>query len=69
MLCMKMILDHNLDIQIFKASPIWRCIDLLHIPANDNLREENHHMFLIIEHDPMHYEDAEEMADYLAWAL
>jgi len=31
--------------------------------------EENHHTFLVIEHDPMLYEDAGEMVDYLAQAL
>jgi hypothetical protein len=31
--------------------------------------EENHHTFLIIEHDPMLYEDAKEMVEYVAQAL
>jgi hypothetical protein len=31
--------------------------------------EENHHTFLIIEHDPMLYEDAGEMVEYVAQAL
>jgi hypothetical protein len=31
--------------------------------------EENHHSFLIVEHDPMLYEDAEEMVEYVAQAL
>ena len=31
--------------------------------------EENHHSFLIIEHDPSLYEDAKEMVLYLAQAL
>ena len=31
--------------------------------------EENHHSFLIIEHDPMLYEDAEQMVAYVAQAL
>ena len=31
--------------------------------------EENHHIFLIVEHDPMLYEDAGEMVEYLAQAL
>jgi hypothetical protein len=31
--------------------------------------EENHHSFLIMEHDPLLYEDAEEMVEYLAQAL
>src|SRR5512137_2062480 len=31
--------------------------------------EENHHSFLIIEHDPMLYEDAGEMIEYVAQAL
>lgn len=31
--------------------------------------EENHHSFLIIEHDPMLYEDAAEMVEYVAQHL
>lgn len=31
--------------------------------------EENHHTFLIVEHDPMLYEDAGEMVEYVAQAL
>ena len=31
--------------------------------------EENHHSFLIIEHDPMLYEDAEQMVEYVSHAL
>jgi hypothetical protein len=31
--------------------------------------EENHHSFLIVEHDSMLYEDAEEMVEYVAQAL
>jgi hypothetical protein len=31
--------------------------------------EENHHSFLIIEHDPMLYEDAKEMVEYVGQAL
>ena len=31
--------------------------------------EENHHTFLILEHDPMLYEDAKEMVGYVAQAL
>ena len=32
--------------------------------------EENHHSFLIVEHDPLLYEDAEKrMVEYLAQAL
>ncbi len=30
---------------------------------------ENHHSFLIVEHDPMLYEDAEEMVEYVAQAF
>jgi hypothetical protein len=30
---------------------------------------ENHHSFLIIEHDPMLYEDDKEMVEYVAQAL
>ena len=31
--------------------------------------EENHHSFLIVDHDPLLYEDAEKMVEYLAQAL
>ncbi|MFA6371149.1 MAG: hypothetical protein WCW68_00845 [Methanothrix sp.] len=31
--------------------------------------EENHHSFLIVEHDPLLYEDAGEMVEYLAQVL
>ncbi|MBN1236659.1 MAG: hypothetical protein JW999_11545 [Methanotrichaceae archaeon] len=31
--------------------------------------EENHHSFLIVEHDPQLYEGAKEMVEYLAQAL
>jgi hypothetical protein len=31
--------------------------------------EENHHSFLIVEHDPMLYEDAKEMVEYIGQAL
>ena len=31
--------------------------------------EENHHNFLILEHDPMRYEDASEMVEYIAQHL
>jgi len=34
-----------------------------------NILEENHHIFLILEIDPMHYKDAAEMVEYLAQAL
>jgi hypothetical protein len=31
--------------------------------------DENHHTFLIVEHDPLLYEDSKEMVGYLAQAL
>jgi hypothetical protein len=31
--------------------------------------EENHHSFLIVEHDPLLYEDAGEMVEYIAQTL
>jgi hypothetical protein len=31
--------------------------------------EENHHSFLIVEHDPMLYEDSEEMVEYISQHL
>ena len=33
------------------------------------VRKENHHSFLIVEHDPLLYEDAGQMEEYLAQAL
>jgi hypothetical protein len=33
------------------------------------IMEENHHSFLIIEHDPLLYEDASEMVEYVAQHL
>ena len=31
--------------------------------------QENHHSFLIVEHDPQLYEDVKEMVEYIAQAL
>jgi hypothetical protein len=31
--------------------------------------EENHHSLMIVEHDPMLYEDAEQMVEYVAQTL
>jgi len=31
--------------------------------------DENHHSFLILEHDPLLYEDASEMVEYIAQHL
>lgn len=31
--------------------------------------QENHHSFLMVEHDPLHYEDSLEMVAHLAQAL
>ena len=33
------------------------------------IQEENHHSFLIVEHDALLYEDSQEMVGYLAQAL
>jgi hypothetical protein len=31
--------------------------------------EEAHHSFIVVEHDPMLYEDAQEMTEYISKAL
>ena len=54
-------LDRNFtDLEVRRAFTVFQ---LMTIP------EENHHCFLIVEHDPLLYEDAGEMVEYLAQAL
>ena len=54
-------LDRNFtELEVRRAFTSFQLITIL---------EENHHSFLIIEHDPMMYEDAEQMVEYVAQAL
>jgi hypothetical protein len=55
-------LDHELivDMDVRRAFTSFQLMTIL---------EENHHSFLIVEHDPMLYEDAKEMVEYVAQAL
>jgi hypothetical protein len=54
-------LDRNItEMEIRRAFTSFQLMTVL---------EENHHSFLIIEHDPMLYEDAKEMVEYVAQAL
>ena len=48
------------ELEIRRAFTVFQLMAIL---------EENHHSFLIIEHDPMLYEDAKEMVEYVAQAL
>jgi DNA polymerase I len=54
-------LDRNFtELEIRRAFTSFQLMTIL---------EENHHTFLIVEHDPMLYEDAREMFEYVAQAL
>ena len=54
-------LDRNItELEIRRAFTSFQLMTIL---------EENHHSFLIVEHDPMLYEDAGEMVEYVAQAL
>ena len=54
-------LDRNfIDLDIRRAFTSFQLMTIL---------EENHHSFLIVEHDPLLYEDATEMVEYVAKAL
>jgi hypothetical protein len=54
-------LDRNFtELEIRRAFTSFQLMTIL---------EENHHTFLIVEHDPMLYEDAREMVEYVAQAL
>ena len=48
------------ELEIRRAFTVFQLMTIL---------EENHHSFLIVEHDPMLYEDAKEMVEYVAQAL
>jgi hypothetical protein len=54
-------LDRNFtDFDIRRAFTSFQLMTIL---------EENHHSFLIVEHDPMLYEDAGQMVEYVGQAL
>jgi DNA polymerase I len=54
-------LDRNFtELEIRRAFTSFQLMTIL---------EENHHSFLIVEHDPLLYEDAGEMVEYVAQAL
>jgi DNA polymerase I len=54
-------LDRNFtELEIRRAFTVFQLMTTL---------EVNHHSFLIVEHDPMLYEDAKEMVEYVAQAL
>jgi hypothetical protein len=54
-------LDRNItELEVRRAFTSFQLMTVL---------EENHHTFLIIEHDPMLYEDAKEMVEYVAQSL
>jgi hypothetical protein len=54
-------LNRNItELEVRRAFAVFQLMTIL---------EENHHSFLIVEHDPMLYEDAGEMVEYLAHAL
>jgi hypothetical protein len=59
--CILSRLDRNFtELEVRRAFTSFQLMTIL---------EENHHRFLIIEHDPMLYEDAGEMVEYVAQAL
>jgi DNA polymerase I len=54
-------LDRNFtELDVRRAFTVFQLMTIL---------EENRHSFLIVEHDPLLYEDAGEMVEYLAQAL
>ena len=54
-------LDRNVTVlDVRRAFTVFQLMSIL---------EENHHSLLIVEHDPLLYEDAGEMVEYLAQAL
>jgi len=54
-------LDRNItELEVRRAFTSFQLMTIL---------EENHHSFLIVEHDPMLYEDAGHMVEYVARAL
>jgi DNA polymerase I len=48
---------NNTSREVRRANTLFQLMTIL---------EENHHSFLIVEHDPLLYEDAGEMVEYLA---
>ncbi len=54
-------LDRNItDMDVRRAFTVFQLMTIL---------EENHHSFLIVEHDPMLYEDVEHMIEYVGQRL
>lgn len=54
-------LDRNfMEVDVRRAFTSFQLLTIL---------QENHHSFLIVEHDPMLYEDAKEMVEYVAQAF
>ena len=54
-------LDRNFtELDVRRAFTVFQLMTIL---------DENHHSFLIVEHDPMLYEDAEHMIEYVAQHL
>jgi hypothetical protein len=54
-------LNRNItELEVRHANTLFQLMTIL---------EENHHSFLIVEHDPLLYEDAGEMVEYLAQVL
>jgi hypothetical protein len=54
-------LNRNItELEVRRAFTVFQLMTIL---------EENHQSFLIVEHDPLLYEDAGEMVEYLAQAL
>ena len=52
---------NNMSLEVRRAFTVFQLMTIL---------EENHHSFLIVDHDPFLYEDAEKrMVEYLAQAL
>lgn len=48
------------ELEIRRAFTVFQLMTIL---------EENHHSFLIVEHDPLLYEEAKEMIEYVAQAM
>jgi hypothetical protein len=54
-------LNRNItELDVRRAFTVFQLITIL---------DENHHTFLIVEHDPLLYEDASEMVEYIAQHL
>ncbi len=50
----------------FEALEVRRAFTVFHLMT---IFEENHHTIVMIEHDPLPYEDAQEMIDYVFQAM